>query len=122
MSVYLKRTIGWACLILLISFLYNCVERGPYYREPHNQPYMESALRHLQNALDVRKGKAAKLDKAKTDLELAKADKGGHRVAAVNRINKALEALTVNDFPRANAFIREAIEQVKLGIAVGAAK
>ena len=54
----------------------------------------QSAQPHMQNALGY-------LQSARSELQVAIADKGGHRVAAINLVNQA-------------------ITQVQAGIAVGA--
>lgn len=112
MKVYLEKIVRWVFIILFVSVLYNFG-----YGDTHEQPFMEKALTHLERSLNVTMGKAVQLNKAKTSLELGTADKGGHRIAAINKINQALSALVTKDFAGVDKFTREAIDEVKAGIA-----
>lgn len=112
MKVYMEKIVRWVFIILFAAVLYNFG-----YGETHEQPFMDNALRHLEKALNVTMGKAVQLNKAKTSLELGTSDKGGHRIAAINKINQALAALVTKDFAGTEKFTREAIDEVKAGIA-----
>ncbi len=81
------------------------------------QPMMQKALRQLQMAKNnaVGNGKVMHLKEARKALAGASADKGGHRVAAINFIDKALFNIKKGRIARANEFIQRAINQVKLG-------
>jgi len=108
---FLKKTIGWICVVMFLSIFCNFG-----FVQASDQPFMQSALDHLEKALGQKMGKGIQLNKAKADLESATADKGGHRVAAINKINLALDALKLNDFAGTDRFTMEAINQVKAGI------
>jgi hypothetical protein len=112
MRVCIKKTAVWVCVILFVSAIGNFG-----YGKTNNQPFMETALTHLEKALGMKIGKGIHLNKAKMSLELGASDKGGHRILALNKTNKALEAFKLNDFTGADTFIREAIVEVNAGIA-----
>lgn len=89
-----------------------------------NQPYIELALKHLEKALiaDTVNGKVTNLNRAKTNLRLGISNKGGYRVKALNKVNKALKLINRNKITEADILIKEAIELVKKAIENGAVK
>jgi tetratricopeptide (TPR) repeat protein len=86
-----------------------------------NQPYMEIALKHLEQALaaDTVSGKVSNLERAKTNLELGIWDKRGNRVKALKKVDQAIILANKNKMNKANTLIQEAIELVKKGIEKG---
>jgi len=76
---------------IVMSFVCAAVLAGGFLvgRATAAQPHMRAALDHLQAA--------------KTELQIAEADKGGHRVKAI-------------------ALVNDAIAQVELGMSAGAAR
>jgi hypothetical protein len=113
MSVYVKKTVRWACVMLFISVICNLG-----YGETNDQPFMEAALKNLNLALDANliSKKVIHLSDAKNNLNKATSDKGGHRIAAIAKINEALEKLNRNHPILANNQIKEAIDEVKAGM------
>jgi tetratricopeptide (TPR) repeat protein len=107
-----------------IGFSDEHTEDAPEVNLETDQPYMELALKHLEKALvaDTVSGKVTNLERAKVNLKLGTWDKGGYRVKALNKINKALKLINRNKMNEANILIREAIELVKKGIEIGAEK
>jgi len=89
-----------------------------------NQPYMEVALKHLEQALiaDTVSGKVSNLERAKTNLELGISDKRGYRLKALKKTEQALKLVNFNKMNKANTLIQEAIELVKKGIEEGTKK
>jgi len=120
MKVNFKKTVGWVCFISLIMVLYNCEVNMVGY----DQPYMQTALRHLElaSSANMISEKVVQLEKAKSSLNQAKRDKGGHRAAAIRKIDLALMKINHDRPMEADVFIREAIEQVNLGIEVAATR
>ena len=86
-----------------------------------NQPYMEIALKHLEQALvaDTVSGKVSNLERAKTNLKLGIWDKRGNRVKALKKVDQAIILVNKNKMNKANTLIQEAIELVKKGIEKG---
>jgi len=86
-----------------------------------NQPYMEIALKHLEQALvaDTVSGKVSNLERAKTNLKLGIWDKRGNRVKALKKVDQAIILANKNKMNKANTLIQEAIELVKKGIEKG---
>lgn len=81
------------------------------------QPLMQKALGELQMAKShaVGDGKVIHLNEARKALVSASKDKGGHRVAAINFIDKALINIRKGRIGVANEFIQKAINQVRQG-------
>jgi len=67
------------------------VNRGIQYARSHNNHAVGTAAAgdqpHMQAALDA-------LNQAKSELDQATADKGGHRANAINLVNQAIEEVT----------------------------
>lgn len=113
MKHYLKRVpLGTFIVLTVLYFILS----GFVSAETHKQPYMEVALKHLEKALSNKLGKLIHLNKARKNLVLSAWDKGGHRVKAIELIDKAKGAILKKEIDMANTLIEEAITHVKAGI------
>lgn len=108
-----KALIMIMCLTLVCSMVH--IAKA----DKEAQPHMKSAMAFLVSAKNERvgEGKIRHLQSAKAELNMATADKCGHRVAAIRAIDNALEKINAKKFAVANNIIDNAIHQVRKGIA-----